>query len=81
MKNVSSLLLHYLYYLYFIFAVHFNPFLILHPTFFGYIVFKVFEICSQNTFFGRKCPKMSQLPNLFPKTPSKEIVALPIFEK
>ena len=81
MKNVSSLLLHYLYYLYFLFAVHFNPFLILHPTFFGCIVFKVFEICSQNTFFGRKCPKMSQLSNFVQKAPNKEIGAPPIFEK
>ena len=81
MKNVSSLLLHYLYYLYFVFAVHFNPFLILDPTFFDCIVFKAFEICSQNTFFGRKCSKMSQLPNLVPKAPNKDIGAPPVFEK
>ena len=81
MKNVSSLLLHYIYYLYFLFAFHFNPFLILHPTFFGCIVFKVFEICSQNTFFGRKRPKMSQLSHLVPKAANKEIGAPPICEK
>ena len=81
MKNARSLLLHYLYYLYFVFSAHFNPFLILHPNFFGCIVFKVFEICSQNTFFDSKCPKMSQLPNLVPKVPNKEIGAPSVFEK